>query len=94
MLPRHMDYIAAIVPSIISYRDEEGKKHLVAVNEGTLTKCGHDIRNNFVQHTLYEVIRLDKLLKEYPDFPVLDLRKSLFNAKEREIIYQKRDTLV
>jgi hypothetical protein len=35
---------------------------------------------------------LGALLAEYPDFPVLDLRGALFDAKEREMIYHKRDT--
>jgi len=70
MLPRHMDYIAAIVPSIISYRDEEGKKHLVAVNEGTLTKCGHDITISVLGVTFGENIEelQEAVLKSYKDF--------------------------
>ncbi len=40
--------------------------------------------------------RIDKFLsalkKEYPDFPVLDLRPILKKAKEKEIVYHKTDT--
>lgn len=40
--------------------------------------------------------RIDKFLsvlkKNYPNFPVLDLRPILIKAKEQEIIYQKTDT--
>ncbi len=40
--------------------------------------------------------RLDKFLaalkKKYPDFPVLDLRPTLLEAKKNEIIYHKTDT--
>lgn len=40
--------------------------------------------------------RIDKFLnalkKEYPDFPVLDLRPILLEAKEKEIIYHQTDT--
>ncbi|MFC1658999.1 hypothetical protein ACFL0U_00330 [Pseudomonadota bacterium] len=35
---------------------------------------------------------LTRLLSEYPDFPILDLRPALFKAKQKEIIYNKRDT--
>jgi alginate O-acetyltransferase complex protein AlgJ len=40
--------------------------------------------------------RLDKFLaalrKKYPDFPVLDLRPTLLEAKKNEILYHKTDT--
>ncbi len=35
---------------------------------------------------------LDALRAKYPDFPVLDLRPILKNAKNKEIVYQKTDT--
>ena len=41
--PRHIDYIAAIIPSVFTYTDEEDKKHYLAVNEGTFVKTGFNI---------------------------------------------------
>ena len=52
MLPRHIDYIASVVPSILSYKDENNKKHLLAVNEGTLVKCGQNITVSVLGATL------------------------------------------
>lgn len=54
MLPRHIDYITSVVPSILSYKDENGKKHLLAVNEGTLVKCGQNITVSVLGATLGE----------------------------------------
>lgn len=41
--PRHIDYIAAIVPSVMKYVDVDGKTHYLAVNQGTFTKVGFDV---------------------------------------------------
>ncbi|MFC1659810.1 hypothetical protein ACFL0U_04560 [Pseudomonadota bacterium] len=41
--PRHIDYIAAIVPSVMKYVDTEGKIHYLAVNQGTFTKVGFNV---------------------------------------------------
>lgn len=35
---------------------------------------------------------LNALLKKYPDFPVIDLRPILLEAKKRDVIYHKTDT--
>lgn len=43
LLPRHIDFVAALVPGILYYTTEEGQEQLVAVDEGTLTKCGDEV---------------------------------------------------
>lgn len=43
MKPRHIDYIAGIVPSVLMYVDKEDKKHYLAVNQGTLVKVGFEV---------------------------------------------------
>ncbi len=40
LLPRHVDFVAALVPGILSYTDADGAQHLLAVDQGTLVKCG------------------------------------------------------
>lgn len=40
LLPRHVDFVAALVPGILYYTDAAGAARLVAVDEGTLVKCG------------------------------------------------------
>lgn len=42
LLPRHVDFVAPLAPGILSYtRDEE--EVFVAVDEGTLVKCGAEV---------------------------------------------------
>lgn len=43
LLPRHIDFVAALVPGLLSYEDSEGKEHFLAVDEGTLVKCGPEV---------------------------------------------------
>lgn len=43
LLPRHVDFVAALVPGILYYTTEEGGEQLAAVDEGTLVKCGDEV---------------------------------------------------
>ncbi|MGD2171069.1 MAG: F0F1 ATP synthase subunit epsilon [Gammaproteobacteria bacterium] len=40
LLPRHIDFVAALVPGILYFYPTEGKERFVAIDEGTLVKCG------------------------------------------------------
>lgn len=42
--PRHVDLVAALVPSVLSYRDAGGAERFVGHDEGLLVKCGADLR--------------------------------------------------
>lgn len=44
MLPGHIDFVSELVPSILLYATENGAERFVAVNSGTLVKCGHEVR--------------------------------------------------
>lgn len=44
LLPRHLDYVVVLEPGILTYTDEEGVDHYVAVNGGVLTKAGPQVR--------------------------------------------------
>jgi len=44
LLPRHVDFVAALVPGILSFVDREERVQLVAVDEGVLVKCGSQVR--------------------------------------------------
>jgi F-type H+-transporting ATPase subunit epsilon len=44
MLPRHVDVVAELVPGILLYETADGAERFVAVNAGTLVKCGDDVR--------------------------------------------------
>ena len=43
LLPRHIDFVAALVPGILYYTNLDGSEAFVAVDEGTLVKCGGDV---------------------------------------------------
>lgn len=44
MLPNHVDFVAQLAPGILLYETEEGTERFVAVNSGTLVKCGDEVR--------------------------------------------------
>ena len=40
LLPRHIDYVAAIIPSIFSYTNMNGREFFLALDNGLLVKQG------------------------------------------------------
>jgi F-type H+-transporting ATPase subunit epsilon len=41
ILPRHVDYVSALVPGILTYRrQEDGSERILALDQGTLVKVG------------------------------------------------------
>ncbi|HPD20583.1 MAG: F0F1 ATP synthase subunit epsilon [Desulfomonilia bacterium] len=43
MLPRHADFITALVPGILTFETQEGGIQYVALDEGILVKAGDDV---------------------------------------------------
>jgi len=43
MLPRHVDFVAALAAGIFTYETPAGDECHIAVNEGTLVKCGREV---------------------------------------------------
>lgn len=43
LLPKHIDFVAALVPGIISFESEKGEEYL-AVDEGVLVKRASEVR--------------------------------------------------
>lgn len=43
LLPRHVDFVTALVPGVLAYEDPDGDEHFVAVDEAVLVKCGGDV---------------------------------------------------
>lgn len=43
LLPRHVDFVTALVPGILSFTEEEGCEEFLAVDEGSLVKCGAEV---------------------------------------------------
>jgi len=43
LLPRHVDFVAALAPGLLGFEDEEGEETLLAVDRGLLVKCGDEV---------------------------------------------------
>lgn len=43
LLPRHIDFVAALVPGILSFEPRTGSEQFVAVDEGILVKAGERV---------------------------------------------------
>jgi F-type H+-transporting ATPase subunit epsilon len=39
LLPKHIDFVAALVPGILSFESTKGEEEFLAVDEGILVKC-------------------------------------------------------
>jgi F-type H+-transporting ATPase subunit epsilon len=43
LLPKHVDFVAALVPGILSFETVGGREEFLAVDEGILVKCGEEV---------------------------------------------------
>ena len=43
LMPRHIDFTAALVPGILSFVTQAGEEEFLAVDEGILIKCGAEV---------------------------------------------------
>ena len=43
ILPRHIDFLAALVPGVLTYHDAEGRERFLGIDEATLVKCGDEV---------------------------------------------------
>lgn len=43
ILPRHIDFVAALVPGILLYEDDEGAERFLGIDEGSLVKRGEEV---------------------------------------------------
>lgn len=43
LLPRHVDFLAALVPGLLSFVSPQGAEEFMAVDEGILIKCGPEV---------------------------------------------------
>jgi len=39
LLPRHIDCVAALAPSVLCFYTQEGQEHFAAIDHGVLVKC-------------------------------------------------------
>jgi F-type H+-transporting ATPase subunit epsilon len=84
MLPRHVDFVAALVPGLLSFETPGGKEVFLAVDEGILVKCKEDVlvstRNAIRGPDLGE---LRKAVEE--QFKVLDDREKMARSAVAKI---------
>ena len=76
LLPRHVDFVTALAPGILSVVSPEGKEQFLAVHGGTLVKFGYQV----LVSTRYAVIgpELGALQRAVDNqFQVLDERERL-----------------
>lgn len=43
LLPRHIDFVAALVPGILLFVPADGAERVLGIDEGILVKCGADV---------------------------------------------------
>ena len=43
LLPRHIDFLTALVPGLLSFETPGGKERFLAIDEGILIKCGSEV---------------------------------------------------
>jgi len=43
ILPRHIDFVTALVPGVLVYVDAAGSEHFLGIDEGIMVKCAGDV---------------------------------------------------
>ncbi|KJS18422.1 MAG: ATP synthase F0F1 subunit epsilon [Peptococcaceae bacterium BRH_c4b] len=43
LLPRHIDFVTSLVPGLLSFETTDGRETFLAIDEGTLVKCGPEV---------------------------------------------------
>ena len=43
LLPRHVDFVATLVPGLLAFEDEGENETVLAVDQGVLVKCGDEV---------------------------------------------------
>lgn len=65
LLPRHIDFVSALVPGLLEYETAVGEEIYLAVDEGVLVKCGAEVlvsTRNAVRGS--DLGQLQKLIRE------------------------------
>ena len=43
LLPRHIDFVAALVPGLLSFESGKGREEFIALDRGILIKCDQEV---------------------------------------------------
>ena len=74
LLPRHIDFVTALVPGILTFETPKKKEHIFAIDEGVLLKSGKEVIISTRQGIKGEALGdLKKAIEE--NFLVLDDRE-------------------
>lgn len=82
LLPRHVDFVTALVPSVLTLVDDEDRAHYIAVDEGVLTKVGFNVSIAVFRAVLGEELQSLRQ-KVLEDFKVLNENEQHF----RQVLY-------
>jgi F-type H+-transporting ATPase subunit epsilon len=89
LLPRHADFVTALVPGVLTFTPADGGEEFLAVDEGILVKCGADVRVSTRNAVLgHELGVLKQLIEER--FKKVDE----FEKKSRDALYKLEADLV
>ena len=79
LLPHHVDFLAFLVPGLLSFVDKDGKEQFAAVGEGLLVKRASDVLVS-VRRAVQggDLGRLRRTLRE--EFEILDDRERAAHA--------------
>lgn len=62
MLPKHVDFVTALVPSVLIFQEAGKPEEYLAIDHGILVKCGHQVKistRNAVRGTRLEQLKKD-----------------------------------
>ncbi|MEA3470030.1 MAG: F0F1 ATP synthase subunit epsilon [Thermodesulfobacteriota bacterium] len=66
LLPRHIDFTAALVPGILLFTDPDGTEQYGALDSGILVKCGNEVLISAFNAVLdKDLSRLQQLVVEH-----------------------------
>jgi F-type H+-transporting ATPase subunit epsilon len=84
LLPRHIDFVAALPPGILIFESAEGHEEFIAVDEGTLVKVGQEVlvsTRNAVRSS--ELGTLKQIVEQ--EFRVLDDREKMAHSASAKL---------
>jgi F-type H+-transporting ATPase subunit epsilon len=84
LLPRHIDFVAALPPAILIFESAEGHEEFIAVDEGTLVKVGQEVlvsTRNAVRSS--ELGTLKQIVEQ--EFRVLDDREKMTRSASAKL---------
>jgi F-type H+-transporting ATPase subunit epsilon len=86
LLPRHVDFVSALTPSIVRYTDEENSDKFVACHQGIVVKKGSNVTIS-VQNAV-----MGNTLDELQQTILVDFKKNEENRKELNLAMVRLET--